>query len=176
MKKSKGIRKKGSLDMSINAIVIIVLAMTLLGLGLGFIRNQFTSISGTTGSVQEQVKEQVLETLRTGDKKLAFPATEINIERKKSQVLAIGVKNVDNTAMTFGIQFTPISGPTTEGVDGWFLYNKEPSAFTLAVADSNVYPIKVTVGSTTGTYLFKVKILTEGGNQYAEKDFFINVV
>ncbi|MBS3127550.1 hypothetical protein J4410_00200 [Candidatus Woesearchaeota archaeon] len=42
--------KKAALELSINAIVIIVLAMTLLGLGLGFIRNQFSEI----GDIEEK--------------------------------------------------------------------------------------------------------------------------
>ena len=33
--------KRASLEMSIQAIVIVVLAMTLLGLGLGFIKGMF---------------------------------------------------------------------------------------------------------------------------------------
>ena len=40
--------KKASLEMSIQAIVIVVLAMTLLGLGLGFIRGMFKNIGSTT--------------------------------------------------------------------------------------------------------------------------------
>ena len=38
--------KKGALELSINAIVIVILAMTLLGLGLGFVRGMFGKITG----------------------------------------------------------------------------------------------------------------------------------
>ena len=42
--------KKGSLNLSIQAIVIIVLAMTILGLGLGFVRGQFQQITSAANA------------------------------------------------------------------------------------------------------------------------------
>ena len=85
--------KRGSLELSINAIVIIVLAMTLLGLGLGFVRGLFKNITETTGTVQEQVKQQVLEDLKTGDKKLSFSSNSLQMESSSSQTVTIGVRN-----------------------------------------------------------------------------------
>lgn len=86
--------KRGSLELSINAIVIIVLAFILLGLGLGFIRSQFKGIKETTGQVQEQVRQQILEDLRTGDKKLSFPSERVLVDKGGVKDLAIGIKNV----------------------------------------------------------------------------------
>ena len=64
--------KKGSLNLSIEAIVIVVIAFVVLGLGLGFVRGQFKSITETTTSIQDQIRQQITEDLRTGDKKLSF--------------------------------------------------------------------------------------------------------
>ena len=89
-------QKKGALELSINAIVIIVLAMTLLGLGLGFIRSQFTSIGEIGTGVQEQIKQQILEDLRTGNKKLSFPTSEVHINRRDASVIAMGIKNLES--------------------------------------------------------------------------------
>ena len=36
----------------------------------------FKNISGIQESVSDQVKEQILEDLRTGDKKISFPRSE----------------------------------------------------------------------------------------------------
>ena len=73
--------KKGSLNLSIQAIVIVVIAFVVLGLGLSFVRGQFKSITETSTGVQEQIRQQILEDLRTGDKKLSFPATTLSIEK-----------------------------------------------------------------------------------------------
>ena len=39
-------RKKGSLNLSVNAIVVLILAITMLGLGLGFMKGMFGKVSG----------------------------------------------------------------------------------------------------------------------------------
>lgn len=124
-------KKRGSLELSINAIVIIVLAFVLLGLGLGFIRNQFKSMSGTTAQVQEQVKQQILEDLRTGDKKLSFPSTRVQIDKGGLNDLAVGIKNTKPSGeMHFyldvfvskdqlnNIKCTKIPGADAEAFDG----------------------------------------------------------
>ena len=56
--------KKGDLNLSIQAIVIVVIAFVVLGLGLGFVRGQFKSIQETSTGVQEQIRQQILEDLR----------------------------------------------------------------------------------------------------------------
>src|SRR3989344_8207323 len=97
--------KKGSLSLSIQTIVIVVIAFVVLGLGLGFVRSQFRSITETSGSVQEQIRQQILEDLRTGNKKLSFPATSLNVEKGEAQDIAIGVKNTKaNGDLNFKIE------------------------------------------------------------------------
>src|SRR3989338_4376039 len=103
--------KRGSLEISIQAIIIMVLAMTLLGLGLGFIRGMFKNISSTTEDVTEQVREQILTDLRTGDKKISFPKTEVVIEKGQSTILNIGIRNKENAELGYSIEFIPISYP-----------------------------------------------------------------
>jgi len=53
--------KRASLEISIQAIVIVVLAMTILGLGLGFVRGLFKNITSTTEDVTEQVRQKILD-------------------------------------------------------------------------------------------------------------------
>ena len=81
--------KKGDLNLSIQVIVVIVIAFVVLGLGLNFVRSQFRNIEETAGSVQEQVRQQILDDLRTGNKKLSFPSTSINIEKGKTSLVII---------------------------------------------------------------------------------------
>jgi type II secretory pathway pseudopilin PulG len=65
-------KKLASLHLSINAIVILILAITMLGLGLGFMRNifgkateEFTRVGGT---VQKQMIDQMRESNRIVNK------------------------------------------------------------------------------------------------------------
>src|SRR3990167_4096726 len=97
--------KRASLEISIQAIVIVVLAMTLLGLGLGFIRGMFKNIQGTTEDVTDTVKQRILDDLITGDKKVSFPKTEVVIDKGGSTVLSIGVRNKENQPLNYKLKF-----------------------------------------------------------------------
>lgn len=187
--------KKASLSLSINAIVIVVLAMTLLGLGLGFIRNIFTGLEEQRGEITEQVKSQILEDLRVGNKKLSFPATEVNIEKGQAKTLALGVKNTKSIeSLDFKIKVellqAQVGGVTyTKGANGWepqvpgginldvnFFYDETPK--TLGVTESNVYSVRTTATGTAGTYMAKISIM-EGASYdqvFADKTFFINII
>ena len=181
-------QRKGSLNLSIQAIVIVVIAFVVLGLGLGFVRNTFKDISGTSSSVQEQIRQQILEDLRTGNKKLSFPATTLNIEKGNSQDIAIGVKNVNNAELEFRVDIATIKQQgsslteadlLTEGQVQFFLNN---GPFTLGSTNAEAYNIKISAEGDTGTYLIRLVITDNGvldddGNPtiYAEKSFFVNI-
>ena len=158
--------KKASLEISIQAIVIIVLAMTLLGLGLGFIRKQFATITDTAGQVQEQIKQQILEDLRSGDKKLSFPANEIVIGKKDSKVLALGIKNTKSIPSKFSVVIKLIDPDTgsrsdPSAGDGAFIYNK--GLQPLGVNDARVIPVKYTATTDVTTKTFDV-VVCDCGN------------
>src|SRR3989338_3255334 len=128
--------KRASLENSIQAIVIVILAMTLLGLGLGFIRGMFKDIGGVTTDVTEQIRQQILNDLITSDQKLSFPKSEIEIDKGGSEVLAVGVRNKKDAPMLYTMVFALPTGTTSTTVTEWFQYDHTEKS--LAVADSEV--------------------------------------
>ena len=181
--------KRASLEISIQAIVIVVLAMTILGLGLGFVRGLFKDIGGTTTQVTEQVKQKILDDLITGDKKVSFPSTEITLDKGGSTVLTIGVRNKGDQPLNYRVQFTPISGPDGAGgttpitdpteIEGWFQYSSG-SVYKLTAAESDVRNIRISIPNSAfaGSYFFTFEIkddLAATDDVYAQKDFFIVV-
>lgn len=175
--------KKGSLNLSIQAIVIVVIAFVVLGLGLSFVRGQFKSITETSTGVQEQIRQQILEDLRTGDKKLSFPATTLSIEKGEAQDIAIGVKNTKNSDLTFEIlvEATKSQGDPSKTKDVLadqvaFFYDEGP--FNLKTTDAEAYNIKINGIGDKDTYLVNLRIIdTENPEApYAEKSFFVNII
>jgi hypothetical protein len=157
---SRRTAKKASLEISVQAIVIVVLAMTLLGLGLGFVRNLFTDISSTTEDVQAQVKQRILDDLITNDRKLSFPKTEIRIDKGAAEVLSIGLRNKNDIELKYYLDFKFISVPPNSdpelasttykdvlnlpaASDLWFQFDK--SETTLESAGSSVRNIRLNV-------------------------------
>lgn len=173
--------KKSSLELSIKTIVVVVLAMTLLGLGLGFIRSMFKDISGISTDVSAQVREKILDDLITGDKKVSFPKTEIVIDKGKSETLTVGLRNKNDDALFYKIQFNPISDPNGDvfSIESprWFQF-AEGVEYELAAAGSDVRNIRLSMPTSVnaGSYFLTFDVIDADDNSvYATKDFFIVV-
>ena len=183
------LNKKASLEISIQAIVIVVLAMTLLGLGLTLIRGMFKNIQSTTEDVTEQVRQRVIDDLIAGDKKVSFPKTEIYIDKGASQILTVGLRNKKDDDLFYTIHFVAVSDPNgnplnPDALAGWFKYAQPGSqGYSLSSADSDVRNIRLEVpgssGVISGAYVFRFEVIdvqAAGSDQtYAQKDFFIVV-
>jgi hypothetical protein len=180
--------KKASLEISIQAIVIVVLAMTLLGLGLGFVRGLFKTITSTTEDVTEQVRQKILDDLITGDKKVSFPKTEIIIDKGESTILTVGIRNKGDQPLDYKMRFTSVSGPDGAGgtspsgpdeLKGWFQFSEQSSVLTAADSDVRNIRISIPTGSSfIGSYFLTFEVLENpftSSNIYAQKDFFIVV-
>ena len=180
--------KRASLEISIQAIVIVVLAMTILGLGLGFVRGLFKNITSTTEDVTEQVRQKILDDLITGDKRISFPKTEVSIERGGSTILSIGVRNKNNQELKYKLKFCAVSAPDATGTSivptndcnkfaSWFQYDTT-QVYKLTPSDSTIRNIKVIVPSggtvATGSYFFTFEVTDDTtSTPYDQKDFFI---
>ncbi|MBI2208756.1 hypothetical protein HYU50_04650 [Candidatus Woesearchaeota archaeon] len=177
--------KRASLEISIQAIVIVILAMTLLGLGLGFIRGMFKDIGGVTTDVTEQIRQQILDDLITNDKKVSFPKTEITIDKGGSEVLTVGIRNKKDQPLNYRMQFSAISGPdgdiVPDALDEWFQFSTEDD--TLPPADATVRNVRLSIpsGWRSGSYFLTFDVINvdsqigEDDYTYASKDFFIVV-
>ena len=159
--------RKASLNLSIEAIVIVVIAFTVLGLGLGFVKSQIGDIQTTSSAVQEQISQQILDDLRTGNKRLSFPTQEVKLGAGDSEVLAIGVKNTLDSQIDIKILVQRQSGstfssliPTSAGgtpTSGNFFW--DDSIQTLDPGESRVFNLKYFSETKTGTYLYKVIVV-----------------
>ncbi len=181
--------KKASLNLSIQAIVIIVIAFTVLGLGLTFVRTQLTAAGETTTEVQQQIKGQILDDLRRGDNKLSFPTNEVKVNKGDPKELVIGVKNMDEQDLKFKVQMHLINNDGSASVVlnkqnvkdeenfniGKFIWSPAPQK--LSPTDANVFPIKFIASNHADSYNFEVVIVEEGtGDVYASKPFLITII
>jgi hypothetical protein len=157
--------------------------MTFLGLGLGFVRNMFGGVSDMTVSVQEQIKQQILDDLRTGDKKLSFPTTQVKVGSKEETIISIGVKNTGDQDLNFEIiieqdenEATPATNDADDpSVDGAFFWDNTEQK--LEPGEANVYGIKYFAPTSKTTYLYKVVIYDlDADDEYTSKSFFIRVL
>lgn len=186
--------KKGSLSLSMNAIVIVVLAFSMLGLGLFLTRSLFGDIQNTTASVNEQIRQQILDDLRTGNKPLSFPQNRINVGFGQTEIIAFGVKNTGSIGANYCVKFEALSkdGLTDPSLlDINFYYDED--AQTLGPQETVVVPTTIDAGSQTqDLYKGKITVYNIGQENFdcsvvdtasadtaprihSQKSFFINI-
>lgn len=184
------INKKGSLNLSIEAIVIVVIAFVVLGLGLGFVKGQFEQITDTSTSVQEQISQQILDDLRRSNNKLSFPSNDLAYETSDEDVQAVGIKNTDDQSKFFKLGFQVKDGTdfiefasgtdldiTSLSAEAQIIW--DDSWQEMGAGDTKVISFSLTAPDKQGTYLYKVYLMeSETGSdadasEYDSTTFFI---
>ncbi len=184
-------KKKASLDVSISTIVIVVLAMTLLGLGLAFIKNMFGSIEELSASAFDKVSDQLQRDLIDSNEKLIFSQEKISLGRGKSSLLGWGVKNDGTAKMDYWAEFTPVKCPATcpsakELNSQWFTFKYNPDGndtsilYSINPIEQSVKRVDLTVpkNAAPGLYLIDLSVYEEGGindTKYSSTDIFITI-
>lgn len=100
--------KKGSISISINMIVVVVLAFVMLGLMLTLGRNIVSSASAGAMDISGTTQQQIMEELQEGDKPLSFPKTKIEVGLGDTEILALGVKNTFAGDQCFKVELQAI--------------------------------------------------------------------
>ena len=181
--------KKGSLNLSIEAIVIVVIAFVVLGLGLGFVKGQFAQITDTSTSVQTQIAEQIADDLRRSNNKLSFPSNDLTYEIKDEDVLAVGIKNTDDQSKLLRLGFQVKDGTdfvdfepgveltiASSGAEAEILWDNSEQSLT--PGSTQVISFSLVAPDKQGTYLYKAALYQsedEGATwtDYDSTTFFI---
>jgi len=85
--------KKAALQLSINAIVILILAITILSLGIAFIKSQFGALTERFAEVSAEIKSELINKIRDTGELLVFNRVEVEAKLGKPEEFYIGIKN-----------------------------------------------------------------------------------
>ncbi len=195
---------KGDLNLSVSAVVILILAVTMLGLGLAFIKNIFGGAIEDLNKVREDIRDNVIKDLRNSNERLGFYQEDIRVKRAGKKDVYFGVKNELNGEKTFGVGMeclqqmttsatatgtTAACSPTSCDVIDFDYFEQTPE-----IVDGGVEVMKVILNakpnSDRSTYLCVMKIcgdsssaisltgalcLAPSVDPYAQKNFFITI-
>lgn len=184
------IGKKADLSLSINAIVVLILAITMLGLGLAFIKGQFGGVANKLGAMTEQIDAGQKAELEGSPDRITFRTTDFEIKRGTNKELFFAVRNNLGSTETFvvnGFACTDaidaaakaalVSSTSTKPIVFEGLASK-----SLADGSSFVFPlvIKVNAGAIPTTYscaltIINPKAAAQTDPPYAVKELFVKV-
>ena len=86
--------KKGSMELGINAIVVLIIALALLGLGIGFVTKLFTASQNKMVRIIDRTELPIhADSLNP----VVFDATNLEVKAGKDETLIVSVYNDGNT-------------------------------------------------------------------------------
>ena len=107
-------RKRGSLELSANAIVILILAITILGLGLGFVRTLFGSLTEKIGLEAENID---FNEPPTADRPITM-VKNMDLPRGKKVKLEIGFFHNKNCGIS-EVEYVPMFKSCVDSAGKW---------------------------------------------------------
>lgn len=96
--------KKAALELSITAIVVLIIAITVLGLAIFFIKNLFKGGTEIFTGEMAKIKEQLKKNLEESGELIVFSkGTELEVKRGERFEFHIGTRNTDPDPRCFRI-------------------------------------------------------------------------
>lgn len=158
--------KKGSLELSVNAIVVLILAITMLGLGLGFMKGMFGKVSQ---NVDTAIGQNQLTNPPSATNPFTISSNQITLSRGQSQTITLAYFN-EGTASV--IVAPNISSTCLSSSDVSITPGALPLR-TVSVGDIASWQVLVAAKGAATTGNTQPCSFNITGNRYA--DLFINI-
>lgn len=176
--------KKGAIEMSMTTIIVVILGITLLSLGLMFVRNIFKDIGGSSAKMSDLADKQMMEMFGESEDPISLPRDEVEIAQGDDVALDIGIRNTGEYHGDFNIKSiemkTKPSAYKGNGAD-WISWDDSKSTILSGKAIKGKILVSVPSTANLGTYQFKITlscnvpdICPTGGEPTAP--FFVRVV
>ena len=138
--------RKGSLNLSINAIVVLILAVTMLGLGLMFMQNMMGGAIDQLGGVSEEVEDDMIQRMTAGAEDIEFRTSNVRTRPGGGETDYFALRNNRDTDLDFNIEFHCNQAMDTEASETDIMFNFMPSLF-LEQSDVEVLPFEVSANA-----------------------------
>ena len=167
--------RKGSMELGVNAIVILIIALAILGLGIAFVTNLFRSGSDKLGTIIDNTQLQIHA---DAVNPIVFEKEELDIKQGKNTKLTVSVYND-------GFAGNPPNGVTLDIEGCRNSLNEESYDFIMSAPPQNINPgtdagylAIITAPGTDkdpDTYICTIRAYANNGGE-TSKQIIINVI
>ena len=172
--------KKAALELSITAIVVLIIAITVLGLAIFFIKNLFKGGTEIFTSELAKIKEQLRKNIEeSGELTVFSKGTELEAKRGEKIEFHIGVRNTAQARKCYRVSMRCIKPFSTEGactaaeaenaIVGGYGVGQETwfprllQEFDVEANDIEVLPVTMQIIGRTDTYLAAMEVYEAEG-------------
>lgn len=174
--------QRGAMEMSVGTIVIIVLAMTMLILGLVLVKSIFTGATYNVKVMDEKVRGEINKLFVENKRMVVYLSdNKLDVKQGGDWGVAWGVKNYGTpTTVSYTIIPTEIQTGcqlTTAQAADWITLGKAESGIAFAAGELVTRPARINIPENAPLCLVRYKIETKTGDGqiYAQEFFDLNV-
>ncbi|MDP3989603.1 MAG: hypothetical protein Q8Q01_00160 [archaeon] len=185
--------KRGSIGLSVNILVVVIISLVILGLGVNLLYQFIGGATEIQGHLDQRTEEELEHLLTDQGKRVALPLHTANVLPGESHTFGIGILNIGEEKQDYFIAIDEVNYIDDDGIvkkfpqgvlDEWILYNDQK--LNVEPADNRKEPILVSVpeNAPRGQYIFKAKVCTlqpvrqdcTDDNQYGNTQQFTVVI
>jgi len=159
--------KKAGMQISINTIVILILAVTILGVGLKFINDMLKPAFEDIDQQREQRRNEFIEELKESGERFTWDMNFNEMKKAEKKTVFFGVKNELEDTMAFGVTFgctNAINGEAVPKDDITFEYFEDTEEVKEDYVAVDTVIIKVEPTAKSTIYRCRVVIGIDGYN------------
>lgn len=176
-------QKKAAVELSISTIVIIVLAMSMLILGIILVKNIFSGATEIADMSIDQVKNQVAQLFGENKRLVTYPDTRlVKISQGEVDGFGIGMKNLISGASAQDVRFSyevVVSDPdlmikcgvSESEVSRWIVTGRAEDQIALAPGEFTAGKVLIEVPEGASLCTFRLRINVRQNNQDYASDF-----
>lgn len=169
--------KKAAVELSIGTIVIIVLAMSMLILGIMLVRNIFTSGIDIVRMTDQELKDQVSRMFGEDKKFVMYPSSrQVEIKIGETGGFGFGIKNLITGTQAQDVRFSyqvVVSdddlrrkcGRTEQEVERWIVTGRSESNINLPPGEITAGKVLIDVPEGTVPCTFRLRVNAQQNNQ-----------
>jgi len=154
--------KKGAIEMSMQTIIIVVIGVTLLVLGLNFVRNIMgeEGIGGMGSQMSELSDKQMSDLFGESEEPIYLPRDEITLKQGDTDAVDVNIRNTDYDAGIFKYAVVPddTGNPSKVTVNTWFRWKTTGRQLENGKGYKEKLVIEVPDNARTGTYFFDLNL------------------
>lgn len=181
--------KKAAIELSINTIVVIVLAMSMLILGLVLVKNLFSGANNNVNTIADKTKDEINK-LFTEDQRLIvyLPNRILKVKQGETWGIEFVIKNLltgksDDSSFSYEVSVndpelkSKCQGITEKEISSWISAGRTGTNIAIAPGSKFVDTIRMSIpeDSPLCTIRFNLNI-KESGKTYETQSFDIQVL
>ncbi len=166
--------KKGAIELSMTTIIVIVMGVTLLVLGLVFIRGIYDKAKGLTDEAFADAEREIQQRMGASDKIYVSGGIRWEAEPGEAFARVVGIRNFDPNPDSSASFTVDMISTDNRGETEWFTITQPGN---IKAGEINTVPIEVRLPSSIppGTsYPFRI-VVKKGNEEHASQGIIISI-